>query len=153
MAGRAWQLCLRPGRFRHYLALMLTGSIVTSSFAAFTIYYLKAVHSVPSSRLMLFTAAQFGGQIVGTWSIRHLIDAIPLPRFFQIAVTLTGIVDLFWIVTPSFGRDGWFVRWTDLAAPLAIGGVWIAVYIWILRGKPLLAGASPDDLEEAHGHG
>ena len=51
---------------------MLTGSIVTSSFGAFTVYYLKSASALPSSQIMLFTAAQFGGQIAGTAGIRHL---------------------------------------------------------------------------------
>ena len=113
MAGRALQLCLRRGRFRHYLALMLTGSIVSSSLAAFTIYYLKVERGLPSSALMLFTAAQFGGQIAGTWSIRHLIDAIPLPRFFQVAVALTGAVDLFWLALLN-GADA-LIPWLAVA--------------------------------------
>ncbi|MEO2167105.1 MAG: hypothetical protein ABGY42_03105, partial [bacterium] len=41
MAGRALYLCTRPGRFRHYLGIALTGAVVTSSFAPFTVYYLK----------------------------------------------------------------------------------------------------------------
>ena len=48
---------------------------------------------------------------------------------------------------------GWLVKWTDFAAPLAVGGVWLSLYVWQLRGRPLLLRASPEDLEAAHGHG
>ncbi len=97
MAGRARRLCLSAGRFRHYLLLKLIGSIVTSSLVAFTVYYLKVSGGVPTSEIMVFTAAQFGGQILGTASIRHLIDRFPLRRFFQISIALIGIVELFWL--------------------------------------------------------
>jgi hypothetical protein len=68
------------------------------------------------------------------------------------------LVDLFWIVTPSFAHrvephGGWWVKWTDLAAPLALGGIWLSLYVWQLRGRPLLVRASPADLEGSHGHG
>jgi hypothetical protein len=77
------------------------------------------------------------------------------------AVALLVIVmrcaDLFWIVAPSFEhrttRGGWLIKWTDLAAPLAVGGTWLTLYVWQLRGRPLLLRASPEDLETSHGHG
>jgi hypothetical protein len=72
-------------------------------------------------------------------------------------VIVMRFVDLYWIVTPSFAQrmegGGWLVKWTDLAAPLAVGGVWLTLYVWQLRGRPLLVRASPEDLEIAHGHG
>lgn len=97
MAARALALCLHRGHFRHYLLLLLADSVVSSSLVAFTIYYLKVVHALPSSELMLFTAAQFAGQIAGAWGIRHFVDGVPLRRFFQMAVALVGVVELFWL--------------------------------------------------------
>jgi hypothetical protein len=64
-------------------------------------------------------------------------------------IILMRMVDLFWIVTPSFNRTGWMLKWTDVAAPLLIGGVWVALYIWQLRGRTLLLNASRD-LEVQH---
>ena len=73
-------------------------------------------------------------------------------------IIVMRLVDLFWIVTPSFvhrvePHGGWWVKWTDLAAPLALGGIWLSLYVWQLRGRPLLLRASPADLEASHGHG
>ena len=72
-------------------------------------------------------------------------------------ILVMRFVDLFWIVTPSFVHrvepSGWWVKWTDLAAPLALGGIWLSLYVWQLRGRPLLVRASPEDLEVSHGHG
>lgn len=66
-----------------------------------------------------------------------------------VLIIVMRLVDLFWIVTPSFNRVGWMFKWTDLAAPLALGGIWMALYIWQLRGRTLLTGASRD-LEAHH---
>ncbi len=71
-------------------------------------------------------------------------------------IIVMRLVDLFWIVAPSFTgrfeRGGWMFKWTDLAAPLLLGGVWLSLYVWQLRGRPLLLGATRD-LEVSHGHG
>lgn len=98
MAGRALRLCTQPGRFRHYLLVASTGSaVVTSSFVPFTVYYLKVERGLASSELMLFTAAQFAGQILGAAGIRGRVDRMPLPRFFQLALLALGAVDIFWL--------------------------------------------------------
>jgi Na+/melibiose symporter-like transporter len=96
LLGEARRLVLRPGPFRHYLVLCLAGSLVTSSLAAFTVYYLKVEAGLASSRILVFTAAQFAGQIAGTWSIRHWIDRLPRRRLFQLAQALVACVDLYW---------------------------------------------------------
>lgn len=97
MAGTAFRLCTRPGRFRHYLLLRLLSSVVPTSLAAFAAYYLKANRGLPASEIMVFTAAQFAGQIAGTGGIRAWIDEMPLSRFFQIATVLIGLVNVFWL--------------------------------------------------------
>ena len=50
------------------------------------------------------------------------------------------IVDVFWVVIPSFaGRDRYLViTWTDVVAAIGIGGIWIALFLWHLKARPLL---------------
>jgi len=59
-----------------------------------------------------------------------------------IAVALLVLVmrftDLFWLVAPQFHRQGIRFHWLDLAAVVAIGGVWLAFFVWQLRGRPLV---------------
>ncbi len=47
-------------------------------------------------------------------------------------------VDLFWIVVPAFEAKGPRLHWMDLAAPVGVGGIWIAWYIRQLKKGPLL---------------
>lgn len=54
------------------------------------------------------------------------------------ALIVVSWVDLFWIVTPAFGAQGPRLHWMDLAAPIGIGGIWIAWYIRQLKQGPLL---------------
>lgn len=48
------------------------------------------------------------------------------------------LINIFWLVIPAFYQTGIHASWMDLAAPIGIGGIWIAAYIWCLQRKPLL---------------
>ena len=47
-------------------------------------------------------------------------------------------VDLFWLLGPRDGHTAPALSWMNFVAPLAIGGLWIAVFIWQLGSRPLL---------------
>jgi hypothetical protein len=77
-------------------------------------------------------------------------------------------VDLFMMVTPEFDSAGpnlhleagehashFFIHWMDVAAPLAIGGLWVWMFYTQLKQRPLLAVGDPylrESLETAGGH-
>ena len=46
-------------------------------------------------------------------------------------------VDLYWYIEPTFHKTI-FVNWLDFVVPVAIGGVWLAVFFHNLRSRPLL---------------
>ncbi len=50
---------------------------------------------------------------------------------------LMRLIDVWWSVEPSF-HSRIHLHWMDVLAPVGIGGIWIAVFIWQLKGKPLL---------------
>ena len=106
MGSEARRLCFGPGLFRQYLILTAVGSVVFSSFSAFTIYYLKTEAGLASSEILGFTAAQFGGQILGAWGVRRVVDRVVIRRFLQVPQIVLGFVFLYWfgIVT---GQPGW----------------------------------------------
>jgi hypothetical protein len=49
-----------------------------------------------------------------------------------------GLVDLFWLITPAFHREGPSPHWMDLAAPLGVGGIWLATFCSQLKSRSLL---------------
>ncbi|HUI06440.1 MAG TPA: hypothetical protein VL486_05490 [Verrucomicrobiae bacterium] len=53
-------------------------------------------------------------------------------------ILVMGVVDVFWIVAPGFHRTQLAVHWTDGAALVGIGGVWVGMYVRQLRSKSLL---------------
>lgn len=74
-------------------------------------------------------------------------------------VLATRMLDQFWLVVPAqpgteargLGAVGFSLHWTDIAAPVGIGGIWIAVFLGQLQKRPLLPSYDPL-LEEAHHH-
>ena len=76
--------------------------------------------------------------------------------------------DLYMMVSPEFASTGqnlhlvegehvshFFVHWLDLAAPLAIGGLWFWMFLTELRKRPMLAVGDPylrESLASAGGH-
>ena len=77
--------------------------------------------------------------------------------------------DIVMLVSPEFGADGrnlhmlvgeeveshFFVHWLDLAAPIAVGGLWLWMFFTQLAKRPLLAIGDPylyESLQQGGGH-
>jgi hypothetical protein len=73
---------------------------------------------------------------------------------FKVAllIFLMRLVDLFWLVAPAFHPSGLSLHWMDLAATIGVGGIWIAVFVWQLKGRPILPRHDPR-LQEVFRHG
>ena len=61
---------------------------------------------------------------------------------YWVAIWIIAIrlIDVFWVVIPAFeGRDRYLViTWTDVAAAIGMGGIWLALFLWHLKSRPLL---------------
>jgi len=53
-------------------------------------------------------------------------------------ILVARIIDMFWIVEPTFRTHGFAVYWTDFAAFFGVGGLWLYVFLGQLRRRPLL---------------
>jgi hypothetical protein len=69
-----------------------------------------------------------------------------------VALIIMEWVDLYWIVMPSFYPKAPKLVWTDLVAPIGIGGVWVAWFVSRLKADPLLPLRDPR-FEGVPGHG
>ena len=67
-------------------------------------------------------------------------------------ILVMHLVDLFWMVVPAFQPAGIFIHWMDAAAFMGIGGIWIMIFIWQLKRRPLLPAHDPG-LQGATPHG
>ena len=60
------------------------------------------------------------------------------------------LVDLFWLIAPEFHENGLVVHWLDIVLPLSMGALWLAAFVWQLRGRPILPVHDPQ-FDEALG--
>src|SRR5262249_55192238 len=57
-------------------------------------------------------------------------------------IVFMRLLDVYWLVRPVFTQTGdsprtahFQVTWLDVAAPIAIGGIWLAVFLWQLEER------------------
>jgi hypothetical protein len=65
------------------------------------------------------------------------------------------LVDLYWLIAPSFHRGGFAVSALDVLTPVAFGGLWLAWFCQMAKGRPLISlqdARLQGSLEQA-GHG
>ena len=68
-------------------------------------------------------------------------------------VLVMRYVDFFWNLGPAMQRESPMVHWMDLAALAALGGVWIGLFAWRSRARPLLPVGDPYLREALASHG
>ena len=71
-------------------------------------------------------------------------------------ILVMRLLDLLWMITPNFTGEHFHVSWMDLVAPIAMGGLWLAVFGWQLGQRALIPINDEQFevvLEQAHSHG
>ena len=58
-------------------------------------------------------------------------------------VMFVRFIDLFWMVAPAFSPAAFEVHWMDVVAPVGVGGIWLWVFVWQLKGRSLVAVNDP----------
>jgi hypothetical protein len=72
-----------------------------------------------------------------------------------VGILVMRVVDLFFMVAPEFATAGFRLHWLDVAAPVALGGIWLWLFLTQLSQRPLLPIRDPqlaEALESAGGH-
>jgi hypothetical protein len=67
-------------------------------------------------------------------------------------IIVIRVIDIFWLIEPNFHAAGFYVSWLDFAAPLGVGGVFVALFLMELAKRPLMPLGAPD-LQKALAHG
>jgi hypothetical protein len=72
-----------------------------------------------------------------------------------VLILVMRLIDLFWMIAPAFTKEHFHISWMDLVAPIAMGGLWLGVFAWALRQRPLIPINDPlyeTALEQKHAH-
>lgn len=78
-------------------------------------------------------------------------DASYVP-FVAALLIVMRFVDVYWQITPPFHSEGLEVHWIDIVTPIALLGLWFAVFIGRLKAHPLTSPRHELALEAAMGH-
>jgi hypothetical protein len=68
-------------------------------------------------------------------SVKRREDRLLRVCLLMIAIRL---VDVYWITEPAFYGQQIRIHWMDFVTPLAVGGLWLAVFFGQLKSRPLL---------------
>lgn len=55
--------------------------------------------------------------------------------FVAAGVLFMRVVDLFWLVKPTFTPEGFTISWLDIVLFVAFGGIWIGAFFWMLQQR------------------
>jgi len=70
-------------------------------------------------------------------------------------ILVMRLVDVFWLIMPAFDDHQFRIHWMNVVAPIAIGGIWLAIFISQLKGQALLPLHDPrfnEKAENIHTH-
>lgn len=138
------RLCRRPSPFRQYLIFMVVNALIGTAFIPLITYYLKVELAVPSSRIMMYTAFQYGGAILGTVLMRSRIDAMGAKTVFRISVLASAGISAYWIlVINDIGP-------ARSLLPLAYFAFGVAISNWVVATLKYLPGVCSIERQALH---
>jgi len=89
-------LCLRRSPFRQYLLFMMAFALMGTALVPLMAYYLKTEARLGSDRIMLYTAIQYAGAIIGTLIMRNRVDRIGVKPVFRLSLLLGASLSTYW---------------------------------------------------------
>jgi len=153
------------GRHRHDLGKMLFAFVMFWAYVSFSQYLIIWSGNLPEEIRWYLARFRGGwGWIGAAVLILHFVVPFLLllsrqanrdPRTLALAAGLLlfmRFVDVAWLVLPAFSPSAFRLTWMDLAAPIGLGGIWVAYYARNLAARPLLPVHDPG-FEEALAHG
>jgi hypothetical protein len=65
---------------------------------------------------------------------RHIV------RLSRIAIGILAMrfIDMYWLIFPAFSEEHIPFHWLSFVAPIAIGGIWMWLFVAQLKTQPLL---------------
>ena len=155
---------LKPSHL-HDLGKMLFAFVMIWSYVSFSQYLIIWSGNLPEE-IPWYIARFRGGWgwvglavLLGQFLLPFLLllsrAANRNPRILITAAALVvavRFVDVLWLILPAFSRARFALHWMDLAVPIGIGGLWLAVFAAQLKKRPLLPVGDPEYAEAlAHG--
>jgi hypothetical protein len=152
-------------RHLHDLGKLLLALVMVWAYFSFSQFLIIWSGNLPEEIPWYIERLRGGWQFIGlSLVVGHfalpfaLLLSRDLKRNFKllagiaIFILLMRYIDLYWLVAPDFRQGHFGVSWMDFAAPLGIGGLWLAYFLTQLEKRPLMPINDPH-LVEALEHG
>lgn len=125
------------------LGNFLLGFVMIWAYFAYSQFLVIWSANIPEEAIWYAHRTQGGWQTVGVVLIAlHFV----LPFFLLLSrgikrkaqwltslallIFVVRLLDLFWLIVPAFYPEGVHFHWLDLVLPLAVGGGWLALFLW-----------------------
>lgn len=152
-------------RHLHDLGKFLLATVMVWAYFAFSQFLIIWAGNLPEEIPWYIERLKGGWQYValllvfGHFALPFaLLLSRDLKRNFKLLASIAifilcmRAVDIFWLVTPDASKGALAVSWLDLAAPIGLGGIWLAYFLIQLEGRPLMPINEPQ-LAETLEHG
>jgi hypothetical protein len=151
---------VRPSHFHDWGNLLLA-LVMLWTYFAFSQYLIIWSGNLPEETVW-YVARNHGGWGAIALGIVILQFAFPFMTLLSratkkssqklallaVLILVMRIVDVIWLIEPSYNREQFHVSWMDIVAPLAMGGLWLATFAWQLQKRSLVPINDPQ-LEQA----
>lgn len=147
---------LQPSHF-HDLGNLLLAFVMLWAYFAFSQWLIIWSGNLPEEITWYLHRTSGGWEWIALWlALFHfvvpfflLLSRVVKRRLLALcaiagAIVFMRLVDVLWYTVPAFYPGDFQIHWLDIAAPLGIGGIWIAAFISQLRSVPLLPLRYPD---------
>ena len=152
-------------RHLHDLAKFLLALVMVWAYFSFSQFLIIWAGNLPEEIPWYLDRLRGGWQyvalalVIGHFALPFaLLLSRDLKRNFKllaaiaIFVLFMRMVDLYWLVAPDFRKGRFGLSWMDFAAPVGMGGIWLAYFLIQLARRPLMPLNDPH-LAEALEHG
>ncbi len=138
-------------RHAHHLGNLLFAFTILWAYMAFSQYLIIWSGNLPEDNTWYLVRTGTGWNIV---AVALLVGHFFVPFFILLSkkskrvigrlkhvaafIFVMRLIDLFWLTAPAFEKSGLHIHALDVIAPVAIGGVWVALFAKWLSTVPIL---------------
>lgn len=152
-------------RHIHHLGNLLMAFTILWAYMAFSQFLIIWSGNLPEDNMYYLRRLGTGWNVVALILLighffvpllvllsRRVKRAIHSLALIAAGIFVMRFVDWFWLIMPAFSHEAFRFHWLDLVAPVAIGGIWVAAFIWQVKGQPLVPLHDPRFYDDGGGH-
>ena len=138
-------------RHIHHLGNLLMSFVILWAYLAFSQFLIIWSGNLPEENVWYLRRLGTGWNIIALILIighffvpfalllsRRTKRAIQALTMIAAGIFVMRLIDLFWLMIPAFSGNQVPFHWMDFAAIIAIGGIWMTMFIRGLKGQPLI---------------